>query len=309
MRIRNALCLCSSALLLILAGCSRDSETHTDHAAAPAEPAATVAASDECRLAVQLYSFRNELDKDLPGTLARVKELGIDCIEPYSLHGLTPEALRAEFDKAGLKVVSFHLGGLFLGPPEEAVNVGRILGAKQIGVAWVKESQNDVVDEAKLMAAAERLNALCPAAQAAGMKVFYHNHGYEFHEGDAEGKMFDRFMNALDPECVVLQLDVYWAAFGGQDPAALLKRYGDRTWSLHVKDMSKTQEVKPFDGSGWTGVGDEGFAVLGEGKMDWDAIFGAAEAGAVRWYILEDETTRPFENIKAGMPFLHSHGL
>ena len=309
MRIRNALCLCSSALLLILAGCSRDSETHTDHAAAPAEPVATVAASDECRLAVQLYSFRNELDKDLPGTLARVKELGIDCIEPYSLHGLTPEALRAEFDKAGLKVVSFHLGGLFLAPPEEAVNVGRILGAKQIGVAWVKESQNDVVDEAKLMAAAERLNALCPAAQAAGMKVFYHNHGYEFHEGDAEGKMFDRFMNALDPECVVLQLDVYWAAFGGQDPAALLKRYGDRTWSLHVKDMSKTQEVKPFDGSGWTGVGDEGFAVLGEGKMDWDAIFGAAEAGAVRWYILEDETTRPFENIKAGMPFLHSHGL
>ena len=309
MRIRNALCLCSSALLLILAGCSRDSETHSDHAATPAEPAATVAASDECKLAVQLYSFRNELDKDLPGTLARVKELGIDCIEPYSLHGLTPEALRAEFDKAGLKVVSFHLGGLFLGPPEEAVNVGRILGAKQIGVAWVKESQNDVVDEAKLMAAAERLNALCPAAQAAGMKVFYHNHGYEFHEGDAEGQMFDRFMNALDPECVVLQLDVYWAAFGAQDPVALLKRYGDRTWSLHVKDMSKTQEVKPFDGSGWTGVGDEGFAVLGEGKMDWDAIFGAAEAGAVRWYILEDETTQPFENIKAGMPFLHSHGL
>src|SRR5690606_39365404 len=97
-------------------------------------------------------------------------------------------------------------------PPEEAVNVGRILGAKQIGVAWLKESQDDVVDEAKMMAAAERLNAMCPAAQAADMKVFYHNHGYEFHEGDAEGEMFDRFMQALNPDCVVLQLDVYWAA-------------------------------------------------------------------------------------------------
>ncbi len=311
MRIRTVLALCSSTLLLALAGCSRESDTQTDQSAAPAESPAqvTATAGDECKLAVQLYSFRNDLDKDLPGTLKRVKELGIDCIEPYSLHGRTPEELRAEFDKAGLKVVSFHLGGLFNGPPEDAVNVGRILGAKQVGVAWLKESENDVVDEAKLMAAAERLNAMCPAAQAADMKVFYHNHGYEFHAGDEEGKMFDRFMQALNPDCVVLQLDVYWAAFGAQDPVELLKRYGDRTWSLHVKDMSKSQEVKPFDGSGWKGVGDEGFAVLGEGKMDWPAIFEAAEAGEVRWYILEDETTRPFENIAAGMPFLRSHGF
>ena len=309
MTVRSAIAVCSSALLLVLAGCSRDSGTSGEPSAAEPAPAASVAASDECKLAVQLYSFRNDLDKDLPGTLARIKDLGIDCIEPYSLHGLTPGALRAEFDKAGLQVVSFHLGELFLGPPEEAVNVGRILGAKQIGVAWLKESQDDVVDEAKMMAAAERLNAMCPAAQAADMKVFYHNHGYEFHEGDAEGEMFDRFMQALNPDCVVLQLDVYWAAFGGQDPVALLRRYGDRTWSLHVKDMSHSQEVKPFDGSGWTGVGDEGFAVLGEGRMDWNAIFEASEAGAVRWYILEDETTRPFENIAAGMPFLRSHGL
>ena len=309
MTVRSAIAVCSSALLLVLAGCSRDSGTSGEPSAAEPAPAASAAASDGCKLAVQLYSFRHDLDKDLPGTLARIKDLGIDCIEPYSLHGLTPEALRAEFDKAGLQVVSFHLGELFLAPPEEAVNVGRILGAKQIGVAWLKESQDDVVDEAKMMAAAERLNAMCPAAQAADMKVFYHNHGYEFHEGDAEGEMFDRFMQALNPDCVVLQLDVYWAAFGGQDPVALLRRYGDRTWSLHVKDMSHSQEVKPFDGSGWTGVGDEGFAVLGEGKMDWNAIFEASEAGAVRWYILEDETTRPFENIAAGMPFLRSHGL
>lgn len=307
MRIRTILALCSSTILVALAGCSRDAETQ--QSAASTEPSASVAAGDECKLAVQLYSFRNDLEKDLPGTLARIKDLGINCIEPYSLHGRTPEELRAEFDKAGLKVVSFHMGEFFLRPPEEAVNVGRILGAKQIGVAWVKEGLNDVVDEAKLMAAAERLNAMCPAAQAADMKVFYHNHGYEFHPGDEKGEMFDRFVKALNPECVVLQLDVYWSAFGGQDPAELLRRYGDRIWSLHVKDMAKTQEVKPFDGSDWRGVGDEGFAVLGEGKLDWSAIFEAAEAGAVRWYILEDETTRPFENIAAGMPFLRSRGF
>ena len=308
----NVLMLCSSALCLALAGCSPKSNAPAEEATANAEaPAATTAPdTDDCKLAVQLYSFRHDLEKDVPGTLARVKQLGINCIEPYSLHGRTPQELRAEFDKAGLKVVSFHLGELFQGPPEEAVNIGRVLGAKQVGVAWIKESENDKVDEAKLMAAAERLNTMCPAAQAADMKVFYHNHGYEFHEGDAEGKMFDRFVKALDPECVVLQLDVYWAAFGAQDPVELLKRYADRTWSLHVKDMPASQPVKPFDGTTWGGpLNDESFAIVGQGKLDWPALFAAAEAGEVRWYILEDESSKPFENIAAGMPFLRSHGL
>src|SRR3954463_9582855 len=71
--------------------------------------AADTAAS--CKVGVQLYSFRNDLDKDLSGTLARIKKLGVNCVEPYSLHKLTAEQLRAEFDRAGLKVVSFHLPG------------------------------------------------------------------------------------------------------------------------------------------------------------------------------------------------------
>lgn len=306
MSARTVLACSLSMLLATLAGCSRDQENHEAHASTT-PPAAT--AASECKLAVQLYSFRNDLEKDLPGTLARIKQLGIDCIEPYSLHGRTPEELRAEFDKAGLRVVSLHLGELFYRPPEEAVHVGRVLGAQQIGVAWIKEGFDDAVDEAKLMAAAERLNAMCPAAQAAGMKVFYHNHGYEFHQGDEEGRLFEKFVNALDPECVVLQIDLFWAAYAAQDPAKLLRRYGDRTWSVHVKDMAPSLEVQPMDGSVWRGVGDDGFAVLGQGKLDWSEIFAAASAGAVRWYILEDETSRPFENIEAGMPFLRQHGL
>jgi sugar phosphate isomerase/epimerase len=296
--------------LLILSGCGRDADPQQDQAPAAETTAATLADSD-CKLGVQLYSFRHDLDKDLPGTLARVKQLGINCIEPYSLHGRTPEELRAEFDKAGLTVVSYHLAGdLFRGPPEAAVNIGRVLGAKQVGVAWLKESENDAVDEAKLMQAAERLNAMCPAAQAAGMKVFYHTHGYEFHEGDPDARLFDKFVRALTPECVVLQIDVYWVAYAGQDPVKLINRYSDRTLSLHIKDMAASQAVAPFDGSKWSGpLTDESFAVIGQGKLDWPALFAAAEAAKVRWYIIEDETTQPYEGVSAAMPFLKEHGI
>src|SRR3954467_5949077 len=81
----------------------------TVHAADAAKSAS------DCKVAVQLYSFRNDLDRDLPGTLARIKQLGIDCVEGYSLHGRSPEQLRKEFDHAGLRVISFHL-------PEELRN-------------------------------------------------------------------------------------------------------------------------------------------------------------------------------------------
>jgi sugar phosphate isomerase/epimerase len=311
-RIRRFYPLVGFVLYVALSACTREQEpTPASVSEPPASETSASAAADDCTLGVQLYSFRNELDRDLPGTLARIKELGIHCIEPYSLHGLTPEALRAEFDKAGLQVVSFHMPrDIFVGPPQDAVSIAKTLGAKQIGVAWIKESENDVVDEPKMMAAAERLNAMCSAAQAADMHVFYHTHGYEFHEGDPDGKLFDRFVNALTPGCVVLQLDVYWVAYAGQDPVQLLRRYADRTLSLHVKDMAASMPVAPFDGSKWSGpLGDESFAVVGQGKLDWPALLAAAKASSVRWYIIEDETSRPFENIAAGLPFLRSQGL
>jgi sugar phosphate isomerase/epimerase len=292
---------------LLLSGCSREPAAPVAEAPAPASAAASEA--DECKLGVQLYSFRNELDRDLPGTLARIAQLGIPCVETYSLHGLSAQELRAEFDKAGLKVVSSHVPYASLTNPQGVVDIAQTLGAKQVGIAWVKESENDAVDEARLTTTAERLNGLCDAASAAGIKVFYHTHGYEFQEGDPDAQMFDRFVKALDPNCVALQLDVYWAAFAGQDPAVLLDRYGDRTLSLHVKDMAQSVTPAPLDGSNWVGLGDEAFAVVGEGKLDWPKLFEAARNASVRWYIIEDETTRPFENVAASLAYLRQQGF
>jgi sugar phosphate isomerase/epimerase len=271
--------------------------------------AATSAA--DCKVGVQLYSFRADLDKDLPGTLARVKALGINCVEPYSLHKLTAEKLRAEFDRAGLKVVSFHLPGeLREGNPAEAVRVAKVLGAQQVGIAWVKESETDAVNGSKLMAAATRLNAMCPAAKAAKLRVFYHPHGYEFHEGDPEGKLFARFVDALQKDCVVLQLDAFWVAYAGQDPVKFMQKYGDRVSSYHVKDMAPSLKVAPFDGSKWAGpLPDEAFAPVGQGKIDQVGLIKAGKQHQIKWYILEDETTHPYDNVALALPFMKANGL
>lgn len=268
-------------------------------------------AATDCKVGVQLYSFRHDLDRDLPGTLAKIKQLGINCVEPYSLHKLTPEKLRAEFDRAGLKVISFHLPGeLREGNPAEAVRAAQVLGAQQVGVAWIKESEKDVVNGSKLMAAATRLNSMCPAARAARIKVFYHPHGYEFHEGDPEGKLFERFVNELEKDCVVLQLDAFWVAYAGQDPVKFMQKYGSRVWSYHVKDMAPSLKVAPFDGSKWSGpLADDAFAQLGKGTIDQVALIKLGKQYKVRWYILEDETSHPYDNVAAALPFMKANGL
>jgi sugar phosphate isomerase/epimerase len=265
----------------------------------------------DCKVGVQLYSFRHDLDQDLSGTLARIRKLGINCIEPYSLHKRTAEQVRAEFDRAGLKVVSFHLPGeLRDGDPAEAVRVAKVLGAQQLGIGWIKEGDTDAVNGSKLMAAATRLNSMCPAAKAAKMKVFYHPHGYEFHEGDPDGKLFERFVNELEKECVVLQLDAFWVAYAGQDPVKFMQKYGNRVWSYHVKDMAPSLAVAPFDGSKWQGpLPDEAFAPIGKGKLDQATLIRLGKQYKIKWFILEDETTHPYDNVAAALPYMKANGL
>ena len=48
---------------------------------------------------------------------------------------------------------------------------------------------------------------------------------------------YDVLVQRLDPKVVRLQLDVGNMIIGGGDPMAYLKRYGDRYWSFHLKDV------------------------------------------------------------------------
>src|SRR5437763_15182030 len=61
------------------------------------------------QLAVQLWSFRNDFKKDVPGTLKRVRDLGFTNVELAGYYGMTARQFRAELDKAGLRAVSMHV--------------------------------------------------------------------------------------------------------------------------------------------------------------------------------------------------------
>jgi hypothetical protein len=100
----------------------------------------------------------------------------------------------------------------------------------------------------------------------------YHNHVFEFVQSDG-AYLLDRLLDATDPALVALELDVYWAAYAGVDPAGYLRRRAGRVPLVHLKDLAA----------------DRSFAEVGDGTLDFAAIFATAEEGGVRWYIVEHD--------------------
>ena len=82
---------------------------------------------------------------------------------------------------------------------------------------------------------ADRLNERAAQAAGHGLRVGYHNHDHEL-SSIIDGKpALEVFADLLEPT-VALEVDLYWAAAGGQDPADLVGRLGDRVQAVHAKD-------------------------------------------------------------------------
>ena len=252
-------------------------------------------------LAVQLWSFRNDFKKDVPGTLRRVRELGFTNVELAGTYGMTAAQFRAELDKAGLRAVSMHVDyQTARDHVDQIIADAKALGVSYVGVPWIKSpfTREDCLAAIKVFNEAGRRLA------ASGLKFFYHLHGYEFvPDAGGKGTLFDLLMTGTDRRYVSFQLDTAHVAFPGQDPAELMRRYPGRFSSLHLKDVRRDI---PGNNSGV--FKDEDGRPLGEGKINWPVTLKVARKEGVRWYIVEDETPTVWPGIAASLRYLRALG-
>ncbi len=195
------------------------------------------------KLSLQLYTVRDALAADLPGTLERVAGLGFRNVEAFGFVGRAAE-FRAAYDAAGLRAPSAHASFLSdqLTPDSAVADVPTIehvldeaatLGVEILIDPFVPAAKwRDAADIART---AELLNSYADVAAARGIRLGYHNHSHEFHHTVDGVPALAYFAGLLD-ERVVLEVDVFWAAIGRQDVAALLGALGDRVRLLHAKD-------------------------------------------------------------------------
>ncbi|PPF36238.1 sugar phosphate isomerase/epimerase [Rathayibacter sp. AY1A2] len=213
-------------------------------------------------LSVQLYSVREPLAADLPATLDRLAAIGFTTVELFGFVDLA-DAYRAALPASGLRAPGAH--ARLLGPQgdatvDEILDTAASLGVETVIDPFVDPTRWTTADDVARIA--DELNALVDSAAARGLVLGYHNHAFEF-ENRVDGRSaFEHLAGLLDPR-MVLELDTYWAAVGGDDPVEVLGRLGDQVRFLHVKDgpiSADTQEQLP----------------AGEGAMDVPAILAAA---------------------------------
>jgi sugar phosphate isomerase/epimerase len=246
------------------------------------------------------YTYRNQLAKDLPGTLDTIKSLGIVDMEFSNLFGKTASEIRALLDERGMYCSSFGVSYDDLrNRLNEVTSNAKTLGASYVRVAWLPSRQPFTLELAQKTA--EEFNEIGKRLRLEfGLTFCYHNHGYEFVPYQ-DGTLFDALVAQTNPQDVSFELDVLWAFFPGADPAAIIERHGDRIKLLHLKDLRKG--VKG-DLTGKTAV--ENDVALGTGQLDIPAIVRAAKKAGVKHFYIEDESPSIATQVPESIAFLKS---
>jgi len=224
---------------------------------------------------LELYSVRDELQKDPQGTVLAVAKMGYQAVEFYAPYYDWTEAqakdMRKLMDSLGIHCYSTHNDQQYFSAAkiEHARDLNKILGAKYMVLAWSDPKPN--LDGWKVLA--DQLNAAADTLAPAGLKVGYHNHDAEWKPVDGKRPM-DVLAASTKPS-IMLQLDVGTCLEGGADPVVWIQANPGRIRSIHCKDWSPERGYK---------------VLFGEGKADWKGIFHAAEhGGGVEYYLIEQE--------------------
>ncbi len=243
-------------------------------------PASATRRTKHIPIGLELYSVRDELARDLMGTVRAVAKQGYEVVEFYSPYAQwTPEYardVRKLLDELNVKCHSTHnnRSGLEGDGLKKAIELNQIIGSKTIVMASAGRVQTQ--DDWKKVA--ETLTSASETLKPLKMRSGYHNHQLEFTDHDGFRPM--PFLAANTPTDVTLQFDVGTCMEVGYDPIAWIEANPGRLRSLHLKDWGKGP--------------DRGYRVLfGEGDTPWKALLDAAmKKGGAEYFLIEQEGSR-----------------
>jgi sugar phosphate isomerase/epimerase len=186
------------------------------------------------RIGIQLYSVRDEMQRDVPGTLARLSEIGYRDVEFAGYFGRSAADIRQLLDTNKLRAPSSHIA---YDPAtwDKSLDFANAVGHEFITVPWIDESKRKTLTDWQRIA--DDFNRAAEAARGRGLRFAYHNHDFEFKRVENMVPL-DVLLARTDPALVSFEMDVYWVTHGGADPLAYIRRYPTRFTMLHIKDSA-----------------------------------------------------------------------
>ena len=265
-----------------LAACATSSAAAGASSAGTATGAVAAGATTGAKIrpiGVQLYTVRDEMQKDVAATLARVAQIGYTEVEFAGYFDKTPTEIRAILDRNGLTAPSAHIPLQMLqGNLAGVIDAAKTIGHQYVICPWLDPSQRGSTADA-WRSFARTLNDIGRNVQQAGLQFGYHNHDFEFSSVGGTMLPFEILASETDPSLVKFEMDLYWATKAGQDPLSWFAKYPGRFPLVHVKDAKGA---------------DKAMAPVGGGNIDWRRIFTQRTQAGIQHYFVEHDNAADF---------------
>jgi sugar phosphate isomerase/epimerase len=257
-------------------------------------------------IGLQLYTIRDAMGKDVPGSLKKVSDIGFKYLElagynDGKFYNYEPAEFRKLVEGLGMEVLSSHTQveaqGITLENAKKMAEDHAKLGVKYCIQPWVVPEARKPLSNWQKMAA--DWNKVGKIMKDSGIQFAYHNHNFEFAEVEGKQPYYDVLLPELDKDLVTMEMDLFWVTKAGQDPVEIFKKFPGRFQLFHMKDMF-TKE-KPF----FAPEGVKDFAPVGEGVIDFKRILASKDLAGMKYMIVEQDTRggnpTPFEDIQTSI--------
>lgn len=264
--------------------------------------AGVTATSFAHEMGIQVYSLRNQFEANgVNDTFSTIKSWDLELLEAAgNLYGLTIHEYKQALAEHGLQVVSVDSNYEEVDTnPLAVVYKANFYGAKFATFYWIPHQGDFGIEHTKK--AVEMLNRSGKILKEHGITLQYHPHGYELIPyGD--GTLLDYMVqNTTEAQ---FQMDVFWIKNGGGDPVEYLQKYPGRFTTLHLKDRAHGTENNS------TGQQDvETNVVLGQGDVGIAAVVEEATKQGIRYFFIEDESSRVERQVPQSIEYLKSLGV
>ncbi len=241
------------------------------------------------QLGVQLYTVRELFAADFRSTLDALAEIGFRDLEFAGYFEHDPVEIRAHMDQLGLMSRSSHVQlEQMQNDFATALETAEVMGQTNLILPWISE---ELRTEDFYREMADLLNTRGAEAQAAGKRIGYHNHEFEFDDlGDGMTGL-DILIEGTDPELVFFEIDFFWTAEAGVDARELFAKTPGRFRTCHIKDRTTEGEM----------------VSVGDGAIDFNALMAEAEAaGLEAFYVEHDNPADPLASVARSFAYLNA---
>ncbi len=272
------------------------------------------------KVAVQMFTLRERLQTDgVFNTLKRLHDLGYSAVEISAVE-MSDENIK-EMERAinelGMDICALSVvtQSSMPGRNDEALkdDFDRIVDyTKRLDCQYLRIGMlpfQYLGQEDKFLEFAEEMDSYGARLKEHGIKLFYHNHHFEFEKFG--GKLaLDILVENTDPSHVGFELDTHWIQRGGQNPVDWIKRLKGRVELVHLKDY-RIATPKEFTGPEAM-LKMVQFAEVGEGTLDFVQIINTCRESDVRYLPIEQDMTYgrdPYDSLKISMDNIKKMGV